>query len=110
MKRTIAATLTGAAAFAVIGLAVPGTASADTPTCGPAAAAQARADATPKVAAYLAGHPDVAAEIAKVKTLPKDQRKAEWKTWRAANPQAAQDLRTARQAVIDYHKACGHQK
>ncbi|WP_369640729.1 hemophore-related protein, partial [Nocardia sp. JMUB6875] len=63
-----------------------------------------------KVAAYLAAHPDVAAEIAKLKSLPKDQRKAERQAWRQANPQAAQDLKAARQAVIDYHKACGHQK
>ncbi|MTE17375.1 hemophore-related protein [Nocardia aurantiaca] len=110
MKRTLAALLAGAAGAAAIALAVPGTASADTPQCGPQAAAAARADAAPKVAAYLAAHPDVAAEIAKVKTLPKDQRRAKLKAWRQANPQEAQDLRAARQAVIDYHKACGRHK
>lgn len=89
---------------------MPGTASADTPQCGPAGIAAARADAAPKVAAYLAGHPDVAAELAKVKALPKDQRRAELKSWRQANRQEAQDLRAARQSVIDYHKACGRQK
>ncbi|MFE4460461.1 hemophore-related protein [Nocardia tengchongensis] len=109
MKRTIAAALVGAAGAATIAFAVPGTASADAPTCGPAAAAAARADSAPKVAAYLAAHPDVAAELAKVKGLPKDQRRAEIQAWRQANPQEAQDLKAARQAVIDYHKACGKQ-
>ncbi|MGV9833894.1 hemophore-related protein [Nocardia niigatensis] len=110
MKRTLAALLAGAAGAAAIALAVPGTASADTPQCGPQAAAAAHADAAPKVAAYLAQHPDVAAEIAKVKALPKDQRRAELKAWRQANPQEAQDLKAARQAVIDYHQACGRHK
>ncbi|WP_103557211.1 hemophore-related protein [Nocardia seriolae] len=55
-------------------------------------------------------HPDVAAELTKVKGLPKDQRRAELKAWRQANPQEAQDLKAARQAVIDYHKSCPRQK
>ncbi|MEC3952173.1 hemophore-related protein [Nocardia sp. CDC153] len=110
MKRPLAATLIAAAGAATIALAIPGTASADTPTCGPAAAAAARADSAPKVAAYLAAHPDVAAELAKVKSLPKDQRRAELKSWRQANPQEAQDLKSAHQSVIDYHKACGKHK
>ncbi|MEC3916664.1 hemophore-related protein [Nocardia sp. CDC160] len=110
MKRPLAATLVAAAGAATIALAIPTTASADTPTCGPAAAAAARADSAPKVAAYLAAHPDVAAELAKVKSLPKDQRRAELKSWRQSNPQEAQDLKAAHQAVIDYHKSCGKQK
>ncbi|WP_162958111.1 hemophore-related protein [Nocardia yunnanensis] len=110
MKRILAATLTGTAAVAAIAFSGTGMAAADTPQCGPAAAAAARADAAPKVAAYLAAHPDVAAEIAKIHGLPKDQRRAERKAWRQANPQEAQDLKAARQAVIDYHKACGRQK
>ncbi|APA96047.1 hypothetical protein NS506_01980 [Nocardia seriolae] len=45
-----------------------------------------------------------------MKGLPKDQRRAELKAWRQANPQEAQDLKAARQAVIDYHKSCPRQK
>ncbi|WP_433193944.1 hemophore-related protein [Nocardia sp. CA-107356] len=105
MKRSlVAATLTGLAGLAI---ALPATASADPgPQCNPAAAAQAKADSAPKVAAFLAGHPDFAAEMAKVKALPKDQRKAEWKSYRQAHPQDVQDFKTARAAIHDYRQAC----
>ncbi|MFI6170747.1 hemophore-related protein [Nocardia sp. NPDC051052] len=105
MKRTlIAATLTG---FAGLAIALPAAASADPGLqCNPAAAAQARADSAPRIAAFLAGHPDFAAEIAKVRALPKDQRKAEWKSYRQAHPQEAQDFKNARAAIRDYRHAC----
>lgn len=105
MKRTlIAATLTGLAGLAI---AMPAAASADPgPQCNPAAAAQARADSAPKVAAFLAAHPDFAAEIAKMRGLPKDQRKAERTAYRQAHPQEAQDFKNARAAIHDYRHAC----
>ncbi|WP_433657859.1 hemophore-related protein [Nocardia sp. CA-128927] len=105
MKRTLlAATLTGLAGLAI---AMPASASADPgPQCNPAAAAQARADSAPKVAAFLAGHPDFAAEVAKVHALPKDQRKAERTAYRQAHPQEAQDFKNARAAIHDYRHAC----
>ncbi|MFD6159809.1 hemophore-related protein [Nocardia sp. NPDC060256] len=105
MKRTVlAATLTGLVGLAI---ALPAAASADPgPQCNPVAAAQAKADSAAKVAAFLAGHPDFAAEVAKVKALPKDQRKAEWKSYRQAHPQDVQDFKTARTAIHDYRKAC----
>lgn len=110
MKRTIAATLARAAGFAVIALAVPTVASADTPDCSPAALTAARNDAKTKVQAYLSSHPDAQAEATKIKALPKDQRRAELKSYAAAHPQDAQAIRDARQAVRDYRQACGHTK
>jgi hemophore-related protein len=54
--------------------------------------------------AFLAAHPDIAAEIAKVKALPADQRRAEIKAWLKDHPDARAairdwrgDLRTQRQ-------------
>lgn len=106
MKRSIAAVVAGAAGFAAIALAVPGVASADGPDCSPAALSAARADAKGKVQAYLSSHPDAAAEFAKIKTLPKDQRRAEMKAYAAAHPQDAQAIKDARQAVRDYRANC----
>lgn len=106
MKRTIAAALAGVAGFAVIALAVPGVATADTPQCSSEALAAARADSRAQVRAYLASHPDVATEFAKIKALPKDQRRAEWQSYKQSHPQEAQDLRTAREAVHTYRQSC----
>lgn len=106
MKRTIAAALAGAAAFATIALAVPGIAAADTPECSQQALDAARADSRSKVQAYLASHPDAAAEVAKIKALPKDQRRAEWQSYKQSHPQEAQDLRDARAAIHTYRQSC----
>ncbi|MCU1643585.1 MAG: hypothetical protein JWN03_3860 [Nocardia sp.] len=106
MKRTIAAALAGVAGFATIALAVPGVASADAPDCSQAALTAARADAKTKVQAYLSTHPDAQAEFAKIKALPKDQRKAEIQSYKQSHPQDAQALRDARQSVRDFRTAC----
>ena len=72
---------------------------ADHPTFAPALARRAAA-----WEAFLAAHPAVAAEIAKVKALPADQRRAELKKWLADHPDARKaihdwrtDARKARQ-------------
>ncbi len=109
MKRTVAALLAGTAAVAALAVAVPGVASADTPQCNPQARAQVRAQTAPQVAAFLAGHPDLAGELAKVKTLPKDQRKAEMQSYRQGHQQELKDFRGVRQPMIDYRHAC-HQR
>jgi hemophore-related protein len=46
-------------------------------------------------AAFLKAHPDIAAELAKVKALPVDQRRAEIRKWLADQP-------GARTAIRDY--------
>ncbi|NKY85933.1 hemophore-related protein [Nocardia veterana] len=106
MKRTVAALLAGTAGVAALAIAVPGVASADAPQCSPQARAQVQAQTAPQVAAFLASHPDLAGELAKVKALPKDQRKAEWKSYRQGHQQELQDFRAVRQPVIDYHRSC----
>ncbi|MCX4096012.1 hemophore-related protein [Nocardia sp. alder85J] len=106
MKRIAAGLLAGVAGLAAVVVAVPGIAGADGPQCNPQARAQARTVARGQVEAYLAGHPDVAAEVTKVKGLPKEQRRAEWQAYRQANPQQAREFRAARQPIIDYRAAC----
>ncbi|MFE3193421.1 hemophore-related protein [Nocardia sp. NPDC059240] len=106
MKRVLAATLAAAAGAATIALAVPGVASADGPDCSQAARTAAHQDAKPKVQALLAAHPDLQAEFTKIKGLPKDQRKAEWTTYKQAHPDQAQALRDARSAVITFRQNC----
>lgn len=106
MKRTIAAALAGAAGIATIALAVPGVANADAPDCSPAARAAARADAKPKVQAYLAAHPDLKAELVKIHGLPKDQRKAERQSYKQAHPDEWQGMRDAASSLITFRQAC----
>ncbi|RDI68590.1 hemophore-related protein [Nocardia pseudobrasiliensis] len=106
MKRTLATLLTAAAATTALTFAVPTLAAADGPDCGPAARAQVRAQVAPQVAAFLAAHPDLAAELAKIHSLPKDQRKAERQTYRRDHAQELKDFRAVRQPLIDYRRAC----
>ncbi|KZM71436.1 hemophore-related protein [Nocardia terpenica] len=106
MKRTVAALLAGTAGLAALAIAVPGVASADTPQCNPQARAAVRAQIAPQVAAFLAGHPDLATELAKVRGLPEDQRRAEWQSYRQSHRQEIQDFRSVRQPMIDYRNAC----
>ncbi|GAA4483231.1 hypothetical protein GCM10023094_34560 [Rhodococcus olei] len=95
---------------AIATVSTPAVAIADTPDpavqCSPQARAQAVADSAPKVAAYLNEHPDVAAELAKAASLPRDQRKAELQAFRTAHPQEVKDLAAARSAIHNYRKAC----
>lgn len=109
MKRTVAALLAGTAGIAALAVAVPGVASADAPQCSPQARAQVQAQTAPQVAAFLASHPDLAAELAKVKGLPKEQRKAEMQAYRQGHQQELKDFREVRQPLIDYRKSC-HKK
>lgn len=44
-------------------------------------------------AAFMKAHPDVAAEISKVKALPVDQRRPELRKWLADNPEARKAIR-----------------
>ncbi|MBY8862600.1 heme-binding protein [Nocardia sp. CA2R105] len=106
MKRIAAALLTATAGLATLAIALPATASADPAQCTVQNRAAAHAAAAPKVAAYLAAHPDLSAELAHIRTLPKDQRKAERQSYRQAHPDLIAGLRGARQPVIDYRHAC----
>jgi hemophore-related protein len=58
--------------------------------------AQALAGRAQAWAAFVAAHPDIAAEIAKVKALPADQRRAALTKWLADNPAARSALKTFR--------------
>lgn len=106
MKRIATALLTGAIGLGVITIALPGTASADPIQCSAQSLAAARAAAKPQIASYLSAHPDLAAEIAHLRSLPKDQRAAERRAYRQAHPDLVAGLRTARQPIIDYRRAC----
>lgn len=55
-----------------------------------------RAELRQEVAGYLAAHPDVKAELQKIRSLPQDQRAAERKQYLAAHPDVAQQLATFR--------------
>jgi hemophore-related protein len=50
-------------------------------------------------AAFLKAHPDIATEIAKVKTLPAGERRAEVKKWLSDNPDARTAIRDWRSAI-----------
>ncbi|QIS11811.1 hemophore-related protein [Nocardia arthritidis] len=83
-----------------------GAAAADPVQCNPQARAQALAQSRSNVSAYLAGHPDVAAEVAKIKGLPKDQRKQERHEYFRSHPAVANDMKAALQPIRDYRQAC----
>ena len=57
--------------------------------------AHALADRAEAWSAFTKAHPDIAAELAKVKVLPVDQRRAEIRKWLAEQPEA-------RTAIRDY--------
>lgn len=66
--------------------------------------AHALADRAAAWNGFVSAHPDIAAEIAKVKALPADQRRAEIKKWLTSHPDARRairdwrgDVRTQRQ-------------
>jgi hemophore-related protein len=48
---------------------------------------------------FLAAHPDIKAELAKVLALPADQRRAELQKWLAAHPDAKAALKAYRQGL-----------
>ncbi len=73
------------------------TSSAATTSSTPSSAASCpRADLRKEVADYLAAHPDVKAELQKIRSLPQDQRAAERKQYLAAHPDVAAQLATFR--------------
>jgi hemophore-related protein len=57
--------------------------------------AHALADRAAAWEAFVKAHPDIAAEIVKVKALPADQRRAELKAWLTSHPDA-------RKAISDF--------
>jgi len=66
----------------------------------------ALADAAPKVSQYLKDHPDLNTELTKIRSLPKEQRKAETKSYFAAHRDEAAALKQARSALVALHKDC----
>jgi hemophore-related protein len=92
----------GAGLTVLLAVGVPAVAYAEsgsTPSTGTSSDAAANCPgkaAHQAIAVYLAAHPDVAAEVAKLRTLPKDQRAAARKAYLAQHPDAAKGLRGAR--------------
>jgi hemophore-related protein len=92
----------GAGLSVLLAVGVPAVAYAEsgsTPSTpsSPAAAATCPGQAARQaIAAYLAAHPDVAAEVAKIRSLPKDQRAAARKAYLAQHPDVAKALHAAR--------------
>ena len=92
----------GAGLSVLLAVGVPAVAYAESgstssPTTTTAAAAGCPGHAARQaVTAYLAAHPDVAAEVAKLRSLPKDQRAAARKAYLAQHPDVAKALQDAR--------------
>ena len=92
-----------ATAVGVGGVVVVTTASADpgsgtTASSTPSSSTSScpRADVRKEVADYLNAHPDVKAELQKIRSLPKDQRAAERNGYLTAHPDVKQQLATFR--------------
>jgi hemophore-related protein len=66
--------------------------------------AQALAGRAEAWATFVKAHPDIAAEVAKVKALPADERRAEVKKWFADNPDARAAIRDWRSGLRDQRK------
>lgn len=86
--------------------ALPATASADTIQCSPQAHSAAQTQAAPQVAAVLARHPDLAAELAHLKTLPKSDRKSQFHAFATSHRQEVKELRQARKPIHEYRQSC----
>ena len=122
MKRTTAVLTVGSAGLVAIGLAMPALANADSgpSTSAPSTSAPLTQAQKDDILDFLAGHPHlgqalaaraqgwekflaanpaIKAELAKVLSLPADQRRAELQKWLAANPDAKKALQTYRQGI-----------
>ena len=92
----------GAGITVLLAVGVPAVASAEsgsTPGAGTSTAAAANCpghEARQAIAGYVAAHPDVAEELAKLRALPKDQRAAARKAYLAQHPDVAKALQDAR--------------
>ena len=92
----------GAGITALLAVGVPAVASAEsgsTPSTGTSTATAASCPgqaARQSIATYVAAHPDVAVEIAKLRALPQDQRAAARKADLTQHPDVATALRDAR--------------
>lgn len=56
-------------------------------------------------AAFMKAHPEIAAEVAKVKALPPDERRAEVKKWLSDHPDARTAIRDWRSGLRDQRQA-----
>jgi hemophore-related protein len=61
-------------------------------------------------AAFLKAHPDIAAEVAKVKALPSDQRRAEARKWFADHPDARTAIRDWRSGLREQRSGLRDQR
>jgi len=86
-------------AVGVPAVAYAGSGSTSSPSTTTASASCPGHAARQAVAAYLAAHPDVAAEVAKLRALPRDQRPAARKAYLAQHPDVAKALHDARSAA-----------
>ena len=93
----------GAGLAVLLAVGVPAVASAESgssPSTSTAAAANCPGQvARQSIAGYLAAHPDVAAEFAKLRSLPRDQRPAARKAYLAQHPDVAKALQGARESA-----------
>jgi heme-binding protein len=95
----------GAGLTVLLAVGVPAVASAEggsTPSAGTSTAAAATCpgqQARQAIATYVAAHPDVAEEMAKLRATPKDQRAAARKTYLAQHADVAAALRNARSSA-----------
>jgi heme-binding protein len=66
----------------------------------------ALAQVAPQVESYLNAHPDVAAEIDHLRSLPVDQRRDEAASWVAAHPQYQAQVDQLRTRLAHYRATC----
>ena len=83
-----------------------GTAGADPPNCTAADLAGVTAGVSAATSVYLFTHPDVNAFLTGLKDQPKDQIRAQFADYVAANPQLQADLQGIRQPMVDFRNRC----
>jgi len=103
-RRALAGAI-GIAGAVFVGTA--GTAAADPPpNCTAADLAGVTAGVSAATSVYLFTHPDVNAFLTGLKDQPKDQIRAQFADYVAANPQLQADLQGIRQPMVDFRNRC----
>ena len=102
-RRALAGAI-GIAGAVCVGTA--GTAGADPPNCTAADLAGVTAGVSAATSVYLFTHPDVNVFLTGLKDQPKDQIRAQFADYVAANPQVQAELQGIRQPMVDFRNRC----
>ncbi len=77
------------------------------PPCTAAELARVMSGVSFDVSNYLSTHPDVNAYFTSLKGQPKDQARAQARSYLDANPQVRADLQAIRQPRVEFQNRCG---